>query len=471
MSVIKQKKRSGLLLLLFSVIISLLLVGFGIQKAVEGANTHAKQQMKAEVTIQPNYQKAFQDGKQQLPELDTAMIDKIKKIPHVKETIVESKMYVNNEYDLYMTEQQKEMFGSVEMGTMGLENDQKEPKQYIYGISDKEQVDVFKKGLAFLAEGEFPYESKAKNPVLLSKKFADVNKLKVGSTYKANGGQKSNKPMEYTVCGIYEYQNPSADTAGEVNMMNMQHPMEEQENKVYSTVEVTDKTMLLDNPSGNVRYDFAKLVIDDVEEIEGVQNYIKENLEGDWEYMDFVSEMDQYEKMTAAINQVANIAKMILVIGGIAGIVILTLLMLLSFKDRVFEFGILLSLGESRINISCQAILEGLIVLVCGFFLAMAISQPIATAASDALLSNQVQKADEQENEVDSNANQTIVMGPNSAEEQEVEQIDEISVKTNAPETLGMTLAISVGILLVATCIPLVLLFRKDPKVILLAKD
>ncbi|MGM0125244.1 hypothetical protein IGI37_002642 [Enterococcus sp. AZ194] len=472
LSVSKQFRRSGLLLLLFSVIISLLLVGFGIQKAVEVANKQAKQQMKAEMSIQPDYMKAYQDGKESVPQIDSDMVENIKNIPHVKKVIVDTKAYINNEYELYMTDQQKEMFANDNMQSMGLKEGQKEPKQYLYGISDKNQIEVFKKGQAFLVEGEFPYESKKQNPLLISKEVAELNKLKVGNTYKSNGGDLANKPIEYTVCGIFDYQDPAPAKEGNNNMMTFKHPMEEEKNLLYTTIDVAKKTMLLNNPKGKVQYESVKLVIDNVEEITGIQKYIKEKLEGEWDYMNFTSDFDQYEKMTAAINQVANIANMILVIGGIAGVVILTLILLLSFKDRIFEFGILLSLGESKVNIACQAVLEGLIILVVAFVLGIGISQPIADAASQSLLENQVQKVEEKKEDSEGNANEMVVIGGSHMDEQtEVKQIDKISVATKDVKTLGMTLVVSFCILLFSTVFPLALLFRKDPKVILLAKD
>ena len=52
-----------------------------------------------------------------------------------------------------------------------------------------------------------------------------------------------------------------------------------------------------------------------------------------------------YQQMLQPLNNVKSFAKNIVLLVGIAGAVILTLIVMLSIKDRRYEMGVLLSLG------------------------------------------------------------------------------------------------------------------------------
>ena len=73
----------------------------------------------------------------------------------------------------------------------------------------------------------------------------------------------------------------------------------------------------------------------------------------------------------------------------IMGAVILTLLTVISLKERDFEIGILLSIGEAKVKIVTQLILESLIPVVlagtASVFLSTAISGQVGGALSDSI--------------------------------------------------------------------------------------
>ena len=61
-----------------------------------------------------------------------------------------------------------------------------------------------------------------------------------------------------------------------------------------------------------------------------------------------------YQSMLTPLNNVASFAKNIIVLVAVAGVIILTLIVMLSIRERKYEIGVLLSLGESRIKVILQ---------------------------------------------------------------------------------------------------------------------
>ena len=71
-----------------------------------------------------------------------------------------------------------------------------------------------------------------------------------------------------------------------------------------------------------------------------------------------------YQSMLTPLNNVASFAKNIIVLVAVAGVIILTLIVMLSIRERKYEIGVLLSLGESRIKVILQFFTE---IAICMF--------------------------------------------------------------------------------------------------------
>jgi len=58
-----------------------------------------------------------------------------------------------------------------------------------------------------------------------------------------------------------------------------------------------------------------------------------------------------YQQMLQPLNNVSSFAKNIVILVAVAGVIILTLIIMLSIRERKYEIGVLLSLGESRVKV------------------------------------------------------------------------------------------------------------------------
>ena len=178
------------------------------------------------------------------------------------------------------------------------------------------------------------------------------------------------------------------------------------------------------------------------------------------------------------LNNVKSFAKNIVLLVGIAGAVILTLIVMLSIKDRRYEMGVLLSLGESRVKLIGQFFVEILICLVFALGIASVSGNQVGNALGNQLISQQTTRAQNQQTNnqlggaTDKVQNgQTPPARPNSNRQNPFVASKEVkNLKiTVQPQQFARLTAIAIGIVLVAICFASIGIFRLNPKSILIS--
>jgi putative ABC transport system permease protein len=214
---------------------------------------------------------------------------------------------------------------------------------------------------------------------------------------------------------------------------------------------------------------------------EKLSNYYEDN---HWYYLQL--DREWYEMIAAPIENVSRITG-ILMVGIVVGVtVILALLSVLSLKGRKREFGILLSMGESKMKVIGQVLTEEfvpiMIAALIGLFAGILIGAPFIKELSDGVYS---QKAEEQSGE-----NELINYGY-MQEGQNVLQYDwnhagssdlisktssRISIQTNVkPEINSFTIisyiVVTFGLVFVVLIIQMISILRLKPAHILTGKN
>jgi len=283
-SVSNKKKKYILFFVLIILICITVLPGIIIKNSVDKPSIDTKKVTKSELTLQNDYMSAMNaNATDNMPDFTSEMVNKIKRLPEVKKINVESRMHVNSEYQLDMTEKQKQM---EEMSSnTGIPDGYKVPTQYVYGIDDFNQIDIFKKGKASLVEGVAPYESKEKNPVVISKKIAELNQLKIGDKYKINGGYSSSSPIDCSIVGIFDYSDQQVNN----NESDFSVAMDSETNKIYTTIKSVEEIATLDNPSQDkMVYEYINIQLKEPNQIDTIISKIKKEFNYNWDYTKFI---------------------------------------------------------------------------------------------------------------------------------------------------------------------------------------
>ena len=174
--------------------------------------------------------------------------------------------------------------------------------------------------------------------------LANENDLDVGDTLTISSLVDESMTVELTVVGIFEISNTDSD----VRMMNM-NPV----NTIYTDLSVGQ----LINNDENV-LSSAVYYLDDLENVEAFMTLAEDQTDLDWEVYSLNDNNQMFEKNASSINNMDSFTKIFLIVVIGAGCAILCLILALTIRNRYYEIGIFLSLGQSKIRIIGQQLIE-----------------------------------------------------------------------------------------------------------------
>ena len=217
--------------------------------------------------------------------------------------------------------------------------------------STKNNID-FKSEVLKLEKGRH-IEENDQNKILVHEKFASINNLNLGDKIKL---EQNGKTVEFEVVGIF-----SGEKTNNFEGLSSDFI----ENTVYTDYNSSQK--LLDYSSNNkvtsVEYGVNNPTeLDDI--IKNVESLGINNIS--------VSKSNKnYELVTSSVESVTKLTNMIRIGSVIVGVVILSLVLMFWIRERLYEIGVLLSLGKSKINLILQFVVETLMVTIFGFLSAL----------------------------------------------------------------------------------------------------
>ena len=217
--------------------------------------------------------------------------------------------------------------------------------------STKNNID-FKSEVLKLEKGRH-IEENDQNKILVHEKFATINNLNLGDKIKL---EQNGKTVEFEVVGIF-----SGEKTNNFEGLSSDFI----ENTVYTDYNSSQK--LLDYSSNNkvtsVEYGVNNPTeLDDI--IKNVESLGINNIS--------VSKSNKnYELVTSSVESVTKLTNMIRIGSVIVGVVILSLVLMFWIRERLYEIGVLLSLGISKINLILQFVVETLMVTIFGFLSAL----------------------------------------------------------------------------------------------------
>lgn len=247
----------------------------------------------------------------------------------------------------------------------------------IIGASDEENDNIFFDGSNKIIDGRYftDDEINGSNVIIIEETIAKLNNFSVSdkiSVSKFNRGEEGTI-IEFEIIGIYKTGTPTdisaEDFRGSFNL---------NENKMY----VPFNTVLKYNESRIDSVVFNLANPEDVEEFSAYVDSFPIN------YRTTSANDEAYQKMVGPILSVSKTSSLLVLVVILAGAFIIFLLSALSIKDRKYELGVLLSLGESRFKIIMQLIFESVLISIVAFSFSIVVSQFSAQYTTNFLLNN-----------------------------------------------------------------------------------
>lgn len=254
----------------------------------------------------------------------------------------------------------------------------------ITGVNSTANASDFTSGTSEISEGEGITNNTDDNAAVISSDLADANDLKVGDTFTVTA-TVDDKETNYTlkVIGIYE----STSTASTAQMMfNASNP----QNNIYTNI-TTANTM----KGKKDVLDSAVYTLSNPEELSDFVDEVENEIDTD--SYSVVSSDELYEQMLSPLNNISSIAQNIVILVAVAGAVILTLIVVLSIRERRYEIGVLMSLGEERLKIIGQFFTELFLVTLVSLVIASFAGNAVGNVLGNQLLSSSTEQTASQQ--------------------------------------------------------------------------
>ena len=217
--------------------------------------------------------------------------------------------------------------------------------------STKNNID-FKSEVLKLEKGRH-IEENDQNKILVHEKFASMNNLNLGDKIKL---EQNGKTVEFEVVGIF-----SGEKTNNFEGLSSDFI----ENTVYTDYNSSQKLL---NYSSKTKVTSVEYGVNNPAELDDI---IK-NVESLGINNILISKSNKnYELVTSSVESVTKLTNMIRIGSVIVGVVILSLVLMFWIRERLYEIGVLLSLGISKINLILQFVVETLMVTIFGFLSAL----------------------------------------------------------------------------------------------------
>ncbi|HAM1364542.1 TPA: ABC transporter permease [Listeria monocytogenes] len=488
-----RKGRSILQLIIFTVVCVLILSGFTIQSAADKASELAREQLGGTVTLTVDREKQMQamrdeaassdsSSTESKPQFESSPIDvsdanELAKLNHVASynyysstqalasgfDPIESSGDTSSSNDESSTTAETQGPGGGQGGPQMVDADLS-----ISGLLDSATSTDFEAGTSELTSGvAITSADKDKNVAMVEENLAEENDWKVGDSFTVTSSDGNTK-VTLKIVGIYKTTDSGSDMAQNFSFLNPY-------NKVYVpyTVANTIKGSDYKNTVNSAVY-----TMDDAANISAFEKEAKKVDSIDWDTFKLDANDTLYQQMIGPINSVASFSKNVVYIVSIAGALILGLLVMMQVRDRKYEMGVLLAIGEKRGKLIAQFFVEILIVALVSFGLAAASSHYVAQLAGNQLLAQQNSSTNE-------TTTSTENRGPGGGGGQggpggfgqsvsnltkNTEQIKELDIQVTLEDMLKMG-GIGIGIAFISVLLPATLVLRMNPKTILTKQE
>ncbi|ANZ96455.1 ABC transporter permease [Brochothrix thermosphacta] len=368
-SIIVKRGRTFLLIAVFSAILIFILAGLTIKSAALQASENAKENIGATATLSINRE----NMREQRGNQDKSTTEKNESATErvVKLTDVERIAQLDNvsSYNILSSTSAgaTSKFTAVESSSdSSSTTDTKEangpgdgggPQQAqgdfaISGVLSTAALEAFSDDGNTIISGKAITEAdKNTNNVMIESTLAEQNDLKVGDTFKITNATDTSVTYKMIVKGIYE-------TSEVADGMGMNFAFMDPVNTIYTsyTFANTMKGSTYKNTADSATYTLAQP--------KQLTAFVKQaNKLIDTDTFELQTNDSLYQQMLKPISNITSFSENIVLLVSVAGTIILALIVMLTIRERKYEIGVLLALGENRFKVIAQFFTELILVL------------------------------------------------------------------------------------------------------------
>nr|WP_318037163.1 ABC transporter permease [uncultured Faecalibacillus sp.] len=372
-ALLSLKKNIGKTILLFVIIVvitNLVIAGLSIQSATQKSMDQIRSSLGNDVTLSVDFRNMMNNREpgaavSNETSLTTTMADSLKNLKYVES--YNYQISTSADSDSISAVENKSDNSNNQQDT-NKPNDQPEQasNQGDFTISANttmEYLDSFTNSNYTLTDGRLLTSDDANtNNCVIETNLASDNDLSVGDTFTITTTVNDETIIqELTIVGIYEIQ-----STNEIGAAHFNNPV----NTIYTDLSVGQT---LTGSSENITS--AIYYLDDPKNAEAFVELAKKKSDIDFDTFSLDANDRLYQQNTSSLESMQSFAKMFVWIVVIAGSAILCLILALTIRNRYYEIGVLLSLGQSKVKIIAQQLIEIGLIAVVAFVISLGTGQ------------------------------------------------------------------------------------------------
>lgn len=473
LSIRKNIGRTLLLFLLMFLITNLIIAGLSIQSASQESMNQVRTSLGSDVTFSYSMQNMMKDREkgealdQSIQDITTDMADQLKDLKYVESYNYTLSVGVSSD-DIDPVEMTADdSTSSVDQNRAKMPDDM--PKMLdendftIVGNTTMAHLSSFENENYVLTSGRLLTEEDAgtKNCVIETTLASD-NDLSVGDTITF---QSSDEEVEVTLTIVGIYTVETTEQMGNM-MSNRQNPM----NQIYADLSIA-QTLNQDE----TKISSATYYLDDPDHINSFIELAQSSTDIDFDTYTLDANDQIYQRSISSLESMGQFATLFLIVVVVAGSAILCLILVLTMRSRFYEYGVFLSLGQSKIKIVCQQFLEIFMIAIVAWTLSLGTGKMVSNVVGNMLESTQnnqsqmvMEISDDQQMPGDNNPMQDqgqkkMNLWDKTMQSPENQELD-VSL---TPTTIGYLAGITTGICIVSIILPSLYILRLSPREIL----
>lgn len=472
-ALLSLKKNIGKTILLFVILVvitNLVIAGLSIQSATQKSMDQIRSSLGNDVTLSVDFRNMMKNREpgaavSNETSLTTTMADSLKNLKYVES--YNYQISTSADSDAISAVENKSDNSNNQQDT-NKPNDQPEQasNQGDFTISANttmEYLDSFTNSNYTLTDGRLlTSDDSNTNNCVIETNLASDNDLSVGDTFTITTTVNDETIIqELTIVGIYEIQ-----STNEIGAAHFNNPV----NTIYTDLSVGQT---LTGSSENITS--AIYYLDDPENAEAFVELAKKKSDIDFDTFSLDANDRLYQQNASSLESMQSFAKMFVWIVVIAGSAILCLILALTIRNRYYEIGVLLSLGQSKVKIIAQQLIEIGLIAVVAFVISLGTGQLTSHYMGNMLesgSSSNVMQMDQKGDQPNDNQQKTNTQTKenflgNMMEGPSNQELDVSITGENVVQLAGVTAAICI----VSIAVPAAYVLRLTPRQILSRKE
>lgn len=352
--ILRKRNRTFIIFIILTTVLSCLYSCLNIMKSTSNLENNLYKLSNTSLSITQNNNENF----------ETNQFKEIENIKEIKETI--------NQYDGLA---KPTNINAVEGMQMVERDDLPEEFKNILSVeatNNTKKNNLFNSGIFTLTKGRH-IEKDDREKIIIHEELAQKNNLELNDKIRLKlfdlNNNEINKEYEFEIVGIFSGKKQEKYTGLTSDFS---------ENMVF--IDYESSQTALNKVENNKVVNKLEIFSDSSEDTNIALNKIKE-IKIDWSQFNIEKDDDAYEETLESVSGIKDIIKIMTYSIMAGGIIVLSLILILWLRERIYEIGILLSIGISKVKIIAQFIFELIFIslpsIVLSLFLGNAILNQI----------------------------------------------------------------------------------------------